>query len=793
MSPSVGDAGNADALHSAYRHIASSRGVNMAIHDSGARLSLVAAACAAALASPAVMGQQAPRGTSANDLEEIVVSARRREENVQDVPISIVALNAEALEFRGVQQLSDLSLQVPNIVLMGGGATGETSGNFHMRGIPGIATYVDGVWQSSDAGLMTMNVVEVERVEVLRGPQGTLFGKNSTGGAIQYVTKLPTDEFGAKIELTGGEYDRRDVVASVDVPVADNLAIKLTGAQLYRDGFITSRTTGRKFGDIDDRLLRGDFLWTPSDDVTFRFIAESTDIDRNGSARTLEEIRLTNARPRAYNSAGYPFTNATHVSGFPGGVVGRWETMSDVENDGYVSDLLRVTIDGEVQINDNLLFKTITGYRDIEDRVYTDWDAAEITLIEDDRWRANDQLTQEFQIQHSLSDRISYVAGFYYWNEYSATRTFRWTFTEFRTGQLSQAAVTAAQPGFTFTPGNSDVYTGAETSGQAIFGEVNVALTDKLDLTVGVRFNDEEIESYQITGTGVQLPALPDTDPVGDVFAGNKQTVGVAAFDSTTPRVSIAYDWRDNLMVYASYAEGFGAGGINVNPVLGIVPYGPEELSNYEIGLRSDWWDGNLRVNATAFDSEWEGIQLSQAPPDPNNPGLSIPNPIIVNAAAADASGIEIETNWSIGEAWRIDASLAFLDTAYTNPGDATQIQLNTPFAYAPERSYSIGVQHTASLANSGRLVTRLDYGWMDDYERSREIRFQATQEAFGLLNARVVYEPPAQNWRLSVFGTNLSDEKYLNSGMVSGAFSVDAATVGRPREVGASLQLFFD
>lgn len=763
----------------------------MALHDSGAWLSLVAVACAAALAK--VDAQQPASGASVGGLEEIVVSARRRDENVQDVPISIVALSSESLELRGVQQLSDIGLQVPNVVLMGGGATGETTGNFHMRGIPGIATYVDGVWQSSDAGLMTMSVVEVERVEVLRGPQGTLFGKNSTGGAIQYVTKLPASEFGAKIELTGGEYDRRDVVASVDLPISDNLVAKLTGAQLYRDGFITSLTTGRKFGDIDDRLFRGDFLWTPSEDVAFRFIAESTDIDRNGSARTLEEIRLTNARPRAYNSAGYPFTNATHVSGFPGGEVGKWETMSDVENDGYVSDLLRVTVDGEVRINDNLLFKSITGYRDIEDRVYTDWDAAEITLIEDDRWRENDQLTQEFQIQHTINDRIGYVAGFYYWNEYSATRTLRWTFTEFRTGQLSQQAVFAAQPGFTFTPGNSDVFTGAETSGQAIFGEVNVGLTDKLELTVGVRFNDEEIESYTIVPTGVQLPALPDTDPVGDVFAGNKRTVGATDFSSTTPRVSITYDWLDNVMVYASYAEGFGAGGINVNPVLGIVPYGPEELSNYEIGLRSDWWNGNLRLNATAFDSSWEGIQLSQAPPDPNNPGLSIPNPIIVNAAQAEASGLELETQWSIGEAWRIDASLAFLDTAYTNPGDATQIQLNTPFAYAPERSYSVGVQHTASLANAGRLITRLDYGWMDDYERSREIRFQATQEAFGLLNARMVYEPPAQNWRLSVFGTNLSDEKYLNSGMVSGAFSVDAATVGRPREVGASLQIRFE
>ena len=252
--------------------------------------------------------------------------------------------------------------------------------------------------------------------------------------------------------------------------------------------------------------------------------------------------------------------------------------MSDVENDGYVSDLLRVTIDGEVQITDNIVFKTITGYREIEDRVYTDWDAAEITLIEDDRWRENDQLTQEFQIQHTINDRISYVAGLYFWNEYSATRTFRWTFTEFRTGQLSQTRRDDRAAGLPFTPGNSDVYIGAETSGQAIFGEVNIGLTDRLDLTLGVRYNDEEIESYTIVPTDVQLPALPDTDPVGDVFAGNKQTVGAEDFSSTTPRVSISYDWRDNLMVYASYAEGFGAGGINVNPVLGIVPYGPEEL-----------------------------------------------------------------------------------------------------------------------------------------------------------------------------------------------------------------------
>ncbi|HEY8519895.1 MAG TPA: TonB-dependent receptor [Gammaproteobacteria bacterium] len=759
----------------------------------------LAAAVGLALASPA--WSQAPSGQTdarpedarPGELEEILVSARRREESLQDVPISVVALGSEQLELANVQRLEDLGLHVPNIVLMGGGATGETAGNFHMRGIPGIATYVDGVWQSSDAGLMTMNVVEVERIEVLRGPQGTLFGKNSTGGAIQYVTKLPGEQLAARIDLTTGEYNRRDVTAAVDIPLGDNLFAKFTGAQLYRDGFITSLTTGRKFGDIDDRLLRGDFLWRPSDALQFRFIGETTEIDRNGSARTLEEIRLTNARPRAYNTAGYPFNNLTHVSGWPGGRVGKWETMSDVQNDGYVSDLLRFTMHVDWDITDGITLRSITGYRDLEDRVYTDWDAAEITLIEDDRWRANEQKTQEFQVLGSVGDRIQYVAGFYWWNEYSATRTLRWTFTEFRTGVLDPAVVLAAEPGFSFTPGNSDDYVGAETSGKALFGEVNFALTDLLELTVGIRFNREDTENYDITPTGVQLPALPDTDPVGDVFAGDKVTVGQADFSSTTPRVSISYDWRDNVMVYASYAEGFGAGGINVNPVLGVVPYGPEELVNYEIGMRSDWWNNRLRLNVTAFDSEWEGIQLSQAPPDPNNPGLSIPNPIIVNAAAADAQGVEIETVWDLGDRWRVDAAFAWLDTAYTNPGDATQIRLDTPFAYAPERSYSVGAQYRTDLRGGGNITARLDYGWMDDYQRSREIRFQAWQEAFGLLGARFIYEPPSRDWRMSVFGTNLTNEKYLNSGMVSGAFSIDAATVGRPREWGASLQIFFD
>lgn len=743
-----------------------------------------------ALLSAAPLSAQQAGARSA--LEEVVVTARRREENLQDIPISVMALGSEALEARGIESMEDLNTAVPNIALFGGGSTGEADSDFTMRGIPGIATYVDGVWQATDAGLLSMNVVEVERIEVLRGPQGTLFGKNTTGGAIQYVTRLPGEEFGARVKLTTGSYDRRDVTAAVDIPLADNLLTKVTAAQLTRDGFVESIVTGRKFGDINDTVYRGDVLWTPTDSLQIRFIGEFTEVDRAGAARVVDFLN-GHSRQQAFNDAGFAFTNETHASNWPGGIVGGHQTRSDMELQGYQYDSERFTVDVEWDLTDSLTLKSITGLRDYEDRIYTDWDAAEITLIEDDRRRIAEQFTQELQLQGQIGSRVDWVAGLYYWREEAATRTFRWTFTEFRTGELDLALAQAGQPGFALTPNNSDDYIGDETTGTAVFGEANIALTDRLQLTVGIRFNEEEAEDYDITPTGAVMPDMPDTNAVGDVFAGIKTVVGTADFDSTTPRVALDYRWNDNLMTYVSYAEGFGAGGINVNPVLGVVPYDAETLDNYEFGLRSDWLDDKIRFNFTWFKGKWDGIHVSEAPPDPNNPGLSLPNPITTNAGKAEVDGFEIETVFAPNEHWRFDVNVGRLDTKYTDVGTTTQIALDSPFKLAPELSYSVGAEYGTDLANGGTLVARLDYGFMDDYMLSEAIRQQRWQESFGLTNARVQYSPPSQNWRLSAFGTNLGDERYLNSGFLSGGFGIQAATVNRPREVGATLEFFFE
>ena len=244
----------------------------------------------AVMASFAVPGAvNAQEGVTA--LEEIVVTARRREENLQVVPLAITAFTGEHLEAAGIEMIGNMNAVAPNLSVQGGGGRGiESSASFRIRGMPGVAVYVDGIDQTESAGLFTMGVVEVDRIEVLRGPQGTLFGNSSLGGAIQYVTRQPADEFGARLQVRTGNYARKDVQAAVDVPLTDNFRTKFTIADLYREGFMESVGNGRKFGDVNDQLFRADFLYTPTDSLSVRYSYDSSVQDRAGGARAIWEI-----------------------------------------------------------------------------------------------------------------------------------------------------------------------------------------------------------------------------------------------------------------------------------------------------------------------------------------------------------------------------------------------------------------------------------------------------------------------------------------------------------------------
>ncbi len=259
--------------------------------------------------------------------------------------------------------------------------------------------------------------------------------------------------------------------------------------------------------------------------------------------------------------------------------------------------------------------------------------------------------------------------------------------------------------------------------------------------------------------------------------------------------------------MYASYAEGFTSAAVVNNPFAEEpIELGPEVVKTREIGLRSDWLGSRLRLNATYFDSRWDGMRVPRTVPDPDNPGLFLPVLLPTDDGLAKATGLEVELSFLPSERWEIDFALGLLDTEYLDIGDppenGTGLQPGIPFRYAPDLSYTLGVRYRLPLANGGNVLLAGNYGWMDEYQRVAAAEWQPTNEdgsnkpepGYGILNARIVYEPANADWRFSLFGSNLTNEWYVNGGGDTGyAWGYDFGTIGRPRELGVGMQFFFD
>ena len=412
----------------------------MVHHDRKNQKNKVVSLCIAGLLVPlAVPGALAQEGVGAV-LEEVVVTARRREESLQVVPLAITAFTGEQLEAAGVEMIGNMNAMAPNLSVQGGGGRGiESSASFHIRGMPGVAVYVDGIDQTESVGLFTMGVIEVDRIEVLRGPQGTLFGNSSLGGAIQYVTRRPAEEFGARVQVRSGSYARRDFQAAVDLPLADNFLAKFTVADQNRDGFMRSVDSGRRFGDVNDQFARADFLYLPTEALSVRYSYDSSVQDRAGGARAVWEIGPStafrvggitvnsNAQAQAMENAyGIVFDDHQVASGHPGGVIGKYETRVTHETNGFFIEQGRHTLDIAYDINDNLTFRSLTGRRLTQRRLMVDFDSdsrVEFSNRQDNDWV--EETSQEFQLIGSFgnNEQFSWVVGAYLWENEDRARS----------------------------------------------------------------------------------------------------------------------------------------------------------------------------------------------------------------------------------------------------------------------------------------------------------------------------------------------------------------------------------
>jgi iron complex outermembrane recepter protein len=405
------------------------------------RIAVAAAGVGAAIMVPSMSYSAQP--TVQQAVEEVLVTARRREESLQDVPIAISAFGGENLEDRGVQRVENMNAVAPNLSVMGGVNSGESQASFRVRGLPGVAVYVDGVNQATTDGLLTMSIVEVERVEVLRGPQGTLFGNASLGGAIHYVTKAPADVFGARVQASIGSYDRRDVQAAFDMPISDTFKTKFTAASQNRDGFVEGFYTDKSYGDINDELYRADFLWTPTENLRFRYNVEDSTTDRDGPARIVAEMasqtfntvggRSISSYPvtQVYANVGIAYNPSAVVSGFPGGAVGQYDTKVGSEKRGFVVDQMRHTLDMTWDVNDTFTLRSITGYKELSRFTQTDLDGSvQVDINERETGIKAYSFDQELQLLGS-HERVNWVLGAFYEEQYNRTRNSGRTLAEF--------------------------------------------------------------------------------------------------------------------------------------------------------------------------------------------------------------------------------------------------------------------------------------------------------------------------------------------------------------------------
>jgi outer membrane receptor protein involved in Fe transport len=893
----------------------------------------VASAVAAALAVPLALPSHAQQPEAG--LEEIVVSARRREESLQSVPLAITAFSGESLEARGIDMVGSMNAMAPNLSVQGGqGREIESSAAFRVRGVPGVAVYVDGIDQTSAIGLFTMGVVEVDRIEVLRGPQGTLFGNSALGGAVQYVTRRPAEEFGGRVQVRAGTFNRRDVQATVDLPFGEVFRTKFTMADMNADGFMQSVDSGNSYGDINDQFYRADLEFTIGDNVTLRYAYDKSSQDRKGGARATWEVGPksiftlpngvvfnTNPHAQAYENAfGILFDDRNVVSGFPGGVVGEYETRVAHDTNGLQLDLDRQTFDAQWDFSEDMQFHAIIGRREQDRRLMVDFDSDSRVFFADRQ--DNDEIIEdsyELQLlgQHGDRDQFNWVFGAYASDRSAKSRVPTFGGTPFicdlpafaaatvrgvtdanraecfnnrlralnlqntitnATPQMTAAQIatlwaqaTALNPNYRgVTPAvfsnamagpSTDLLNIGYDETAAFFADLSWDVTDKLTLGFGARQQeDEHIGTDQIrhltsTTTNIREPFPWDNqeytlrDPFGHTAIN--QRVGASKYDKTTARLSAQYQFTDELMGYVTLSNGYGPGGVSTVPANILVvnaagvatagllrdiynnnrpqldlPYqltrGEQTVDNYEIGIKADWLDGRFRTNLTAFQTDWANMTGSTYVATiwwdlVGNDGIAetrvpcaarcdrtrtwevnyFPNLLTAAVLEAEASGVEAELTWAGSDDYQIGFNFGLLDTGFIELGQAGEgtvpaYNQGDKFAGAPDMTANLWGQYDWSLSNSRSLSARFDYTWTDDYTTFAGGPLQRTQEAFGLLNARLVYDS-GNEWQFVVAGTNLTDEYYSPAFFYTVSQQLWDGTVGRPREVYFGLNFSFD
>lgn len=771
----------------------------------GNQMKPITRACRSALlgggaAAAALMLNSAPALGQGGQLEEVIVTSTYREESLQDIPIAVTALNGDLMTREDIVDLTGISLNTPNFsftefapgqtipVMRGIGSADDGAGLDNS-----IAIFLDGVYIGRGAG-NNFEMFDLERVEVVRGPQGTLFGRNAIGGAVVIKTKKPAEEFEGKVALTAGNYGTFRAQGYVSGPLGDNLRGKLVASTRQHDGFVDNAVLGTELQDEDNMSFRGQLLWA-GENSEWLLSADYSEDDRADMGRT----------PIVDNA---PLQLIMEMNGVPGGARGTPRTNAS-PYDGYSErELGGISLTGTFEFASGSL-TSITAARTVD----TSWQMTSIGTgvgglglpfdeVVDDINESVDTFSQELRWTSNIDGPLSYTAGLYYFMEDTdRVEVFRTTVA----GQYNDPNLPfrTTDVGSQNILGNDYAQTANETTSIAVFASLDYELTDRLTLTAGLRYTRDE-KDYTATSVNCGMvagmdPALNGTQFVnwpgcGGVGASGlriiAETFEVTPEDSwsdVSPKLSAQYALNDNTMVYASWSKGFKSGGFAGSQGVEAVaadPVDQETASNYEIGIKSDVTD-SLRINATAFYMDYEDLQVVRFGPVP---GSEFGTFVTTNLGSADIQGFELESTWFITDALRLDGFVAYLDSEgndlIINGGDYSGKQL----VGAPELSYNVRASYEQSFAFGGISASvTLSH---EDESRRDYVDDRIKVDERDLLDARLAWTSTSGAIEVAVWGKNLTEEDYIAHMYVIGPGGI--GVWGAPRTYGVTATLNF-
>jgi len=714
-----------------------------------------------------------------SSIEEIVVTAQKREENLQDVPSSVSAMDAATLEKTFARDLLDVAGVSPNLIIdpiLGNGTAAISIRGVQMNDVeksfdPAVAVYQDGIYLATATGAL-LNTWDAERIEVLRGPQGTMFGRNTIGGLVHVIRSKPTGELGGKINITAAEDSQTDIKAVLNLPALLNgtLATKLTAMRLDGGEYFYNPTRQTDEGGVDVEAYSFSALWNPTDNLQIQLTYD--DIDDQTDVRP---VSCFTQPGELFGVVGQPL--ASECNG--GSDLGFHRTVFQNTEQSASVEVEAVTLNVEYDINENNKLVFVYGSREMEETSLQEFDASALELFRVSRPQFEEQESIEVRWESKFTNGQLTLGGYLWDSEYDA-----WQTTYF------------------FGGFNDSPRTLHSTENTAFFGQLDYDVNDKITLTVGGRWIDEEKEFCQMftTKAGDETPIFnwfgsSDPDPriiqkswgqcpgyvpaataqndyTDPVTGENATFTGTESWDDFTPKIGFTYE-LENGIAYATYSEGFRSGGFNgrATGANNAGPYDPESVESIELGIKTIWANNTFQFNASAFTVDYTDKQEDVVLPGTDG---AVTLTIVQNAAAVSIDGLEIETLWIPTEGLTLTANLGILDANYDNymvqDGAGNMVDKSGfDLRRAPEMTLALGALHEYALTNGNFIVSSLNYRWKDDYcvqgnnFKAIEAHYGANpacNKAHGIIDASISYE--TENWRLSLFGKNLGDEDYL-------------------------------